>query len=293
MLETGIALEKTITGKATTMAELTVQVSALNRIRNTAEPTAEELAVCFAKVEKAAGMLAEQWHAERISELLALGRTEMWRELLANRTCKSVKVKLNKKTDRYEAETNNKGRVNYPDLNEAYVDMETARLEKEGAIFDPEDITIARDRKFNTYAPLFFNDCYKAFIDHNLNKAAAGSQAYEFRTRKNAEVKGAVPSVNQLVTDMNELVGYLLPENFTDNKDKPLHMLKKDVRTLGVALSNSTKTELKAKGNGHALNWLLNVIELRIEGANVTVTVEKAGMDSIRDKADKTDKEAK
>lgn len=282
-----VKYEGKLTGKATTLAELTVQVGALNAIRNTCEPSADELALYQSKVDKAATMLAETWRNERISELLEMGRNDMWHEFLAHRECKSVKVKENRKEGRFEAETNNKGRISYPELNEAYIARETERLEKAGEIFNPEDLTIASNRKFNTYAPLFFSDCYKAFIDHNLNKTAAGEKAYEFRTKKNAEVKGKLPSVNQLVADMNELVGYLLPENFEVN-GKPLHMLKKDVRTLGVALSNATKTELKAKGNGHAFNWLLNVIEQRIEGKNVTVIVDKSGMDSVRNKEEAT-----
>lgn len=258
-----------INGKATSAADLQKQVTALNAIAAKCEPTADELTLYASKVDTAAKMLSEQYRAERISELLAMGRGKtMWAEFLAHRECKSVRVRYNNKTAAYEIKEDMRGRVSYPELNDAYVAAECKRMEQAGEIFDPADVTIAHDRKFNTLAPGFFNGCYKRFIDHNLGKAAAGEKAYTFQTKKGADVKGDAPSINQLQKDLNELVAYLLPE------DLKVNMTKADVRKLGVAISGATKTELKMKGNGHAYNWLLNVIQERIENKPATVIVE-------------------
>ena len=266
-MKANVHIEK-ITGKATTIAQLTEQVGSLNAIYAKCEPTADEIAALEIKVNAAAAMVAEQWRKERISELLAMGNTEeMWREFLAHRECKSVKVAFNKKTAVYETRENMKGRVNYPELNAAYVEAETARLEKAGEVFDPAALTIAKNNSFNVTAPGFFAGCYKRFIDHNLGASACGTKSYELQNKKGQPAKGDIPSINKLVEQMNDLVNDLLPEGFT------VKLVKADVRKMGVALCNSSKTELKAKGLNHAFNWLLNVIEERIEGKVAAVVV--------------------
>lgn len=266
-----------ITGKATTLAELKKQVNALNSINATCEPTADELALYQGKVESAAKVLCEQYRAERISELLAMGNgSKMWAAFLAHRECKSVAVRFDRKVGQYVVNEGMRGRIGYPELNAAYVAAECKRRDTAGEIYDADEVTIANDRRFNTFAPLFFNDCYKRFIDHNLGKAAAGEKAYALKTKKGADVKGEAPSINQLVKDLNEIVGCLLPD------DLKVNMVKADVRKLGVALSNATKTELKMKGNGHAFNWLLNVIQERIENKTATVIAEQAGLAKVK-----------
>lgn len=276
-----------ITGKATTLADLKKQVNALNSINAHCEPTADELAFYQGKVEAAAKMLCEQYRAERISELLAMGNgSKMWAEFLAHRECKSVNVKFDRKVGAYAVKEEMRGRVSYPELNSAYVEAECKRKDAAGEVYDVADVTIASDHRFNTYAPLFFNDCYKRFIDHNLGKTAAGEKAYTLKTKKGADVKGEAPSINQLVRYLNEIVGYLLPD------DLKVNMVKADVRKLGVALSNATKTEFKMKGNGHAFNWLLNVIQERIENKAATVITENSGLAKVKQTEEKAEEVA-
>lgn len=266
-MKTNTYIQK-ITGKATTVAELHTQVSALSKFRAESEPTADELALYEGKVNTAAAMLSEQFRKERIAELLAMGNgSGMWREFLAKRSCKSVSVKFDKKTGVYTHKEDMRGRINYPELNAAYIERETARKEQAGEVFDPADLTVASNRKFNTLAPGFFDGCYKRFIDHNLGASAADRKSYAFTDKKGKEVKAEAPSINKLVKDLNDLVSYLLPEDFK------VQLVKADVRKLGVALSNSTKEALKMKGNGHAFNWLLNVIQERIDSAAVRVII--------------------
>lgn len=71
MLEKGITLEKKITGKAANENELIMQVSALNSIRNTCEPTIDEVSEIFDKVKKAATDLTTHIRENRTTELLA------------------------------------------------------------------------------------------------------------------------------------------------------------------------------------------------------------------------------
>lgn len=271
-----------ITGKATTLAELTAQAAALSGIRAECEPTADELALYEAKVKTAAGQLSETYHNERVAELLAMGTgSKMWKEFLSNRACKSANVKYDGKTGRYVAIEENRGRVNYPELNAAYVEAETARMEQAGEIPNVESLTIAADRKFNTYAPMVFADLYKVFIDHNMGKTAAGEKAYTMQTRKGAEVKGKIPSVTQMQKDLDELLHLLLPADLLAEYN--LHLVKADVRKMGVAISTSTAKVLKAKGDGHAYNWLLNVIQERIENKAATVIVSENGLETVRE----------
>ena len=271
-----------ITGKATTLAELSRQAAALSAIRSECEPMADELAFYEAKVNAAAADLSETYHKERVSELLAMGTgSKMWEEFLANRTCKTARVKYDGKSGRYVAAEDSRGRVNYPELNDAYVEAETARMEQAGEIVDPETLTIAADRKFNIYAPLVFADLYKLFIDYNLGAKAAGEKAYTMQTRKGTEVKGKAPSIAQVQKDLDELLYLLLPADLL--KKYKLHLVKADVRKMGVAISGSSATVLKAKGDGHAYNWLLNIIQERIENKASTVIVSDAGMEAIHE----------
>ena len=74
MLEKGITLEKNITGKATNINELILQISALNAIRSTAEPTEEEVRENLGKIDKAVADLNQHLREERINSLLAKER---------------------------------------------------------------------------------------------------------------------------------------------------------------------------------------------------------------------------
>lgn len=269
------------TGKAETFAELTKQASALSAVRDKCEPTADELALYESKVDAAAANLCEIYRAQRISELLALGTgSKMWTEFLAHRTCKTARVRFDGKAGKYVATEDNRGRINYPELNAAYIREESARKDKAGEVYDVADLTIAANRKFNTYAHLVFADLYKVFIEHNLGKTAAGEKSYVMQTRKGAEVKGKIPSITQMQKDLDELLHLLLPANMLEAHK--LHLVKADVRKMGVAISGATATELKAKGDGHAFNWLLNIIQERIENKATTVIVEEHGMDKVR-----------
>lgn len=271
----------TFTGKASTFADLTRQASALSAVRDKCEPTAEELTLYESKVDAAAANLCEIYRDERISELLALGTgSAMWSEFLANRKCKTARVKYDGKAGKYVAAEDMRGRINYPELNAAYIKAESARKEQAGEVFDVADLTIAADRKFNTYAHLVFADLYKVFIEHNLGKTAAGEKAYTMQTRKGAEVKGKIPSVTQMQKDLDSLLYMLLPADLLA-KHK-LHLVKADVRKMGVAISGANAEVLKAKGDGHAFNWLLNIIQERIEGKLSAVIVEEHGMDKVR-----------
>lgn len=281
MLEKGIALEKNITGKATNINELILQISALNAIRSTAEPTEEEVRENLGKIDKAVADLNQHLREERINSLLAKERAEMWRDFVEHRTVKSVSVSLNRKTDRYIYRINDKARISYEELNDAYVLAEIKRRELAGELVD-EEITIARDNKFNRYATLFFAEAYTHFLDHNLGKSACDSKAYNTVNRKGETVSVKVTSIKQLVADLDELVHYLLPEGFTNCDGQELHMLKKDVRTLGVALSNATAEELKAKGDKFGMNWLMNCIRNRINNQDVNAIVSDKNMDSVR-----------
>ena len=271
----------TFTGKASTFADLTRQASALSAVRDKCEPTADELALYENKVNAAAADLCEIYRAERISELLAMGTgSAMWSTFLADRKCKTARVKYDSKAGKYVAAEDMRGRINYPELNAAYVKAESARKDTAGEVYDVADLTIAADRKFNTYAHLVFADLYKVFIEHNLGKTAAGEKAYTMQTRKGAEVKGKIPSVTQMQKDLDELLHLMLPAALLE--EKKLHLVKADVRKMGVAISGSNAEVLKAKGDGHAFNWFLNIVQERIEHKNATVIVEADGMDKVR-----------
>ena len=122
MLEKGIALEKNITGKATNINELILQISALNAIRSTAEPTEEEVRENLGKIDKAVADLNQHLREERIDSLLAKERADMWRDFVEHRTVKSVSVSLNRKTDRYLYRINDKARISY----EAFTPLKSA-----------------------------------------------------------------------------------------------------------------------------------------------------------------------
>ena len=218
---------------------------------------------------------------ERINSLLAMECADMWRDFVEHRTVKSVSVSLNRKTDRYIYRINDKARISYEELNDAYVLAEIKRRELAGELVD-EEITIARDNKFNRYASLFFADAYKHFLDHNLGKSACDGKAYNTVNRKGETVSVKVPSIKQLVADLDDLVHYLLPEGFTNCDGQELHMLKKDVRTLGTAISNATSEELKAKGDKFGMNWLMNCIRNRINNQDVNAIVSDKTMDAVR-----------
>ena len=281
MLEKGIALEKNITGKASNINELILQISALNAIRSTAEPTEAEVSEDLAKVNKAVADLNQHWREERINSLLSMERADMWRDFVEHRKVNTVSISLEKKTDRYIHRISDKGRISYEELNDAYVLAEVKRRELAGELVD-EEITIARDNKFNRYASLFFSDAYRHFLDHNLGKSACDGKAYNTVNRKGETVSVKVPSIKQLVADLDELVHYLLPEGFTNCEGQELHMLKKDVRTLGTALSNATAEELKAKGDKFGMNWLMNCIHNRINNQDVNAIVSDKTMDAVR-----------
>ena len=281
MLEKGIALEKNITGKASNINELILQISALNAIRSTAEPTEAEVSEDLAKVNKAVADLNQHWREERINSLLSMERADMWRDFVEHRKVNTVSISLEKKTDRYIHRISDKGRISYEELNDAYVLAEVKRRELAGELVD-EEITIARDNKFNRYASLFFSDAYRHFLDHNLGKSACDGKAYNTVNRKGETVSVKVPSIKQLVADLDELVHYLLPEGFTNCEGQELHMLKKDVRTLGTALSNATAEELKAKGDKFGMNWLMNCIRNRINNQDVNAIVSDKTMDAVR-----------
>lgn len=281
MLEKGIVLEKNITGKATNINELILQISALNAIRSTAEPTEAEVSENLAKVNKAVADLNQYWREERINSLLSMERADMWRDFVEHRKVNTVSISLEKKTDRYIHRISDKGRISYEELNDAYVLAEVKRRELAGELVD-EEITIARDNKFNRYASLFFSDAYRHFLDHNLGKSACDGKAYNTVNRKGETVSVKVPSIKQLVADLDELVHYLLPEGFTNCEGQELHMLKKDVRTLGTALSNATAEELKAKGDKFGMNWLMNCIRNRINNQDVNAIVSDKTMDAVR-----------
>ena len=281
MLEKGIVLEKNITGKATNINELILQISALNAIRSTAEPTEAEVSENLAKVNKAVADLNQYWREERINSLLSMERADMWRDFVEHRKVNTVSISLEKKTDRYIHRISDKGRISYEELNDAYVLAEVKRRELAGELVD-EEITIARDNKFNRYASLFFSDAYRHFLDHNLGKSACDGKAYNTVNRKGETVSVKVPSIKQLVADLDELVHDLLPEGFTNCEGQELHMLKKDVRTLGTALSNATAEELKAKGDKFGVNWLMNCIRNRINNQDVNAIVSDKTMDAVR-----------
>lgn len=281
MLEKGIALEKNITGKASNINELILQISALNAIRSTAEPTEAEVSEDLAKVNKAVADLNQHWREERINSLLSMERADMWRDFVEHRKVNTVSISLEKKTDRYIHRISDKGRISYEELNDAYVLAEVKRRELAGELVD-EEITIARDNKFNRYASLFFSDAYRHFLNHNLGKSACDGKAYNTVNRKGETVSVKVPSIKQLVADLDELVHYLLPEGFTNCEGQELHMLKKDVRTLGTALSNATAEELKAKGDKFGMNWLMNCIRNRINNQDVNAIVSDKTMDAVR-----------
>lgn len=269
------------TGKAETFAELTKQASALSAVRDKCEPTADELALYTDKVDAAAANLCEVYRAQRISELLAMGTgAKMWAEFLANRKCKTVRVRFDTKAGKYIVVEDMRGYINYPELNRAYIQEESARKDKAGEIYDVADLTIAADRKFNTYAHLVFADLYKVFIEHNLGKAAAGEKAYTMQARNGAEVKAKIPSVTQMQKDMDELLYLLLPADLLAKYK--LHFVKADVRKMGVALNGANTEVFKAKGDGFAYHWFLKTIQERIEGKVSTVIVEEHGMDKVR-----------
>lgn len=260
-----------ITGKASTKKELLEQVEALNYLHG--EVSEREMDTYTRDVNKAAAELSDTWHNERVNELIAMGNNAaMWKEFLAHRTCKRVRVILSKKTNHYECKVDDKGRVNYPELDKAYIKAETKRLELEGktAEVDLDALTIAHDRRFNTFAPLFFRDAYARFIGDSLD-------SFNSTTRKGKHVDVKAPSVRQLTNDLNTLVKMLLPEDMAP----PLR--KAELRTLSTAISGATQTELKRKGESFCLNWLLNVIQERIENRPVDVIMGEKGIDSMED----------
>lgn len=295
MLEKGIALEKKITGKAVNENELILQVSALNSIRNTCEPTLDEVSEILDKVKEAATDLTTHIRENRTTELLSMERTDMWNSFFSNPLVDTVTIYLDKKNDRYAYRVNKlKSRISYAELNEAYTIAEIARREQAGELVD-EVITVARDNKFNNYASPFFAEAYKALVDHTLGKSACGSKSYVTVDKKGNEVSVKVCSIKQLVADLDELVHYLLPEGFLNANGKELHMLKKDVHNIGFALN---KYKL---GKGHesnrdtfAMEVLMDTIANRIDNVDVKVTVSTATLDSVRtptaDEPENTDK---
>lgn len=266
-----------ITGKAETMAELQKQVNALNGIVTHCEPTSEELAIYVGKVNQAATAVTEVRRSERISELLALGNnSKMWEEFLKHRNFKGVGVALDKKSSAYKIKENDRCRISYPELNDAFIKAETARLEQAGEVFDPEALTIARDRRFNTWAPLFFRDAYRVAIERNLGANACDKKAYTL-TARGTEIKGNAPSVNQLQKDLVQLVSFLLPENMD------VKMVKADVRAIGLALVRAGADSFRNAGDGNGYNWLLNAIATRMEGKTYSVETDGAdGLDNVR-----------
>ncbi len=266
-----------ITGKAKTEVELKTQISALNFLCGTL--SSKELTGYKNDVDAAANDLSNVWKNERISELLAMGDgVAMWTEFIIHREYKRARSSFNKKTNMYEYKDNGTGRINYPELNAAYIAAETARLEKEGktAEVDLNTLTIAQDNRFNTYAPLFFNDLYASHRAGNLTKSNTV-------TAKGAPVEHKGPSNRQLMKDFNELVQLLLPDGVTPP------MRKHELKTLAFSLNRSTQTEFKLNSIDFCLNWLLHVIKLRIEDQGVTVRVEAGSLDDVREREFKED----
>ena len=258
-----------ITGKATTIADINKQVAALNGIYAHCEPSEEELAPYIAKVDAAAAMVTEARRATRVAELLDMNRDEMWLEFINHRNFKGVAVKFDRKDKVYKAVENDRPRLSYKDINDAFVAAETKRLEADGEVFDPDTLTIAADNRFNTMCGAFFRGCYLMAIDHNLGKAATGGKSYE-TMHKGKPCNAAAPSVNQLVKDLNELVGYLLPETLTVN----LHMVKADVRAIGLASVRARAEEFKEAGKGNCLNWLMNAVKVRMNNGKYAVDLK-------------------
>ena len=258
-----------ITGKAANAAELNKQVAALNNIFIHCEPSEEELAPYIAKVEAAAIQVTEARRAARVAELLEMNRDDMWLEFINHRNFKGVAVKFDRKDKVYKVVENDRPRLSYQNINGAFIAAEVKRLEAAGEVFDPDTLTIANDNKFNTMCGAFFRSCYLMAIDHNLGKAATGGKSYE-TMHKGKPCNAAAPSINQLVKDLNELVGYLLPETLTVN----LHMVKADVRAIGLASVRARAEEFKEAGKGNCLNWLLNAVKVRMNNGKYTVEVE-------------------
>lgn len=258
-----------ITGKATTTADINKQVAALNGIYTHCEPSEEELAPYIAKIDAAAIQVTEARRAARVAELLDMPRDEMWLEFINHRNFKGLAVKFDRKDKIYKVVENDRPRLSYQDINGAFIASEVKRLEAAGKVFDVGALTIAADNRFNTFYGAFFRGCYLMAIDHNLGKAATGSKSYE-TTTKGKPCSTAVPSINQLVKDLNELVGYLLPDTLTAN----LHMVKADVRAIGLASVRARAEEFKEAGKGNCLNWLFNALKVRMNNGKYTVEVK-------------------
>lgn len=263
-----------ITGKATTTADLNKQVSALNGIYAHCEPSEEELSAYAAKVDAAAALVTEARRAARVAELLDMPRDEMWLEFINHRNFKGVAVKFDNKDKVYKAKENDRPRLSYSDLNKAFIAAETKRLEAAGEVFDPDTLTIAADNRFNTLCGTFFKGCYLMAIERNLGKAATGGKSYE-TTHKGKACNVSAPSVNQLVKDLNELIGYLLPESVINQEGKKkLFMVKADVNAIGLASVRARAEEFKEAGKGNSMNWLMNAIKVRMNNGKYAVDVK-------------------
>ena len=219
--------------------------------------------------------IRDRLRLERVDELLAMGRTEMWNEFLTHRTFVGAGVSMNKKLGRFVVKDTTR-RLSYPDLNDRFIENETKRMEEAGELV-PEDLTIALDPKFNTYAPLFLRDCYLAFKKHNTSGMVAN-----FQTKVkggNVSTKEA-PSMRQLEKDFNDLVKLLLPLE--------IKMIKADVRTIGMAMNKVGADRMMEANCETGLNWILNAIETRRQNAAYIFEVSsETGLETVREATEK------
>lgn len=268
-----VKYENIISSKATTKAELLSQVAALNGIMAHCEPSKDEMTLYENKVKDACKSLIETRRAERIDELLSMPRVEMWREYIATRGHFSgVTLSFDKGNGVYIVKENSKPSVCYDELNNEFVARETARLEAAGKTSGTDVITIASDNRFNTLYGVFFRGCYLQAVDRNLGAAACGKKAYNVIDKNGKDVHASVPSVNQLVKDLNELVSFLIPASLTDG----LHMVKSDVRWIGLNAVKMTalKDGNKQKSDKECLNLLITAINTRMQGGVYDVEVK-------------------
>lgn len=265
-----INLTDTFPVKANTFADIQTEVTALNKLYKDEKGITPAVSFAAKRVELACADYTETLKAERISELLAMGTSSaMWREFFKARTYPTVKLSApSDKVDNYRvnapADCKHPRRIQISDLNSAYVERETARMEQAGEIV-PDDLTIARDSKFGVEYKMLIAMTRRRFLDHNFGKAVTGT-GYVLVNRNGDESKptGKGFSVNAIVKQFDAAVSALLPEDFKTDAGKPMHMYKADVAELGAATNQSRNGRHGMSSDAVLEDWFAILVQKRI-----------------------------